>query len=421
MNQRGEPLMPCSNKKARTLLKSDQAKIIKYNPFTIQLTIPTGESVQDISIGVDTGAKYIGIAITSGDEVLTKGEIELRDDISDNIKVRSILRRSRRVRNIRYRKVRFLNRKRKSGWLPPSVQSKLDATFMWIDKFSDLVPKPKLTIEVSKFDIAKMINPDIQGIDYQQGETFGYYDVRYYVFTRDNYICQVCKRKNKVLHTHHILYKSCGGTDRSDNLITVCTECHTSDAHKSGGILHNWMQKKRKVRQYKEPTFMNIVRKRTLSRYPDAVVTYGSATTPRRKELGLDKTHYNDAIVISGIETINKNSNSYFYYKQFRKKKRSLHESIPRKGRSQKNILATRNSKNTKYRKGFYLGDKVRYEDQTGWVYGFAGGERYGKECVVRDITGNYIKKIGRKESCTIDIKCLTVVCHNNNWIYNYF
>ena len=34
MNQRGEPLMPCSNKKARLLLKSGQAKIIKYNPFS---------------------------------------------------------------------------------------------------------------------------------------------------------------------------------------------------------------------------------------------------------------------------------------------------------------------------------------------------------------------------------------------------
>ncbi|MDD4624692.1 MAG: hypothetical protein PHX40_04920 [Bacilli bacterium] len=132
----------------------------------------------------------------------------------------------------------------------------------------------------------------------------------------------------------------------------------------------------------------------------------------------LDKTHYNDAIVISGINTIKENPTNYFYYKQFRKKKRSLHESIPRKGRTQKNVLATRISKNTKCRRGFYLGDKVRYENQIGWIYGFAGGEQYGKECVVRDINGDYIYKTGRKSSRTIDFKSLVVICHNNNWIF---
>lgn len=82
-------------------------------------------------------------------------------------------------------------------------------------------------------------------------------------------------------------------------------------------------------KQYKEATFMNIVRKRTFEKYPGAIITYGSETSPYRKELGLEKTHYNDAIAISKIE----NTNEWFYIKQFRKKKRSLHESIPTRGR----------------------------------------------------------------------------------------
>ena len=217
-NQRNEPLMPCSNKKARQLLKDNKAEIFLYNPFTIRLLYATGETNQEVNIGVDTGAKYIGIAITSQDKVLTKGEIELRQDISDNITSRSMLRRGRRARKLRYRKARFLNRKRVEKWLPPSVQSKLNATFLWIDKFISLVPNPNLSIEVGKFDIAKMINPDIKGEDYQNGDCKDYYDVRYFVFARDNYTCQVCKKKNKVLHTHHIVYKSKGGTDRADNL-----------------------------------------------------------------------------------------------------------------------------------------------------------------------------------------------------------
>lgn len=335
-NQRGEPLMPCSNKKARILLKENKAKICNYNPFTIQLKYATGETVQPVTIGVDTGAKHVGIAIVSEDKVLADGEIQLRDGISDNMQTRATLRRTRRGRKTRYRKCRLLNRKRKEGWLPPSVQSKLNATFFWIDKFCYLVPNPQLSIEVGKFDVAKMINPDITGEDYQNGNSKGYYDVRYFVFARDNYTCQVCKKKNKILHTHHIVYKSKGGTNRADNLITVCSDCHTAENHKNEGVLYGWMMKGKKVRQYQEPTFMNIIRKRTFTKYPEANVTYGSITSPDRKALELSKTHYNDAIAITGIKNIKESPCDYFFYKQFRKKKRSLHESIPRKGKKQK-------------------------------------------------------------------------------------
>ncbi len=304
--------MPCSQRKARLLLKEDKARIIGYKPFAIQLTVPTGESTQKVHLGVDTGAKHIGIAATSENKVLAKGKIELRDDIHKNMQTRSALRRDRRNRNTRYREARFLNRKRKDGWLPPTVQSKLDATFMWIDKFCNLLPSPILHIEVGKFDIQKMMNPDIKNKEYQNGRCAGYYDVRYFVFARDNYTCQVCKKLNKILHTHHLVYKSKGGSDRADNLITVCTDCHSSENHKEGGILYNWMIKHKKVKQYKEATFMNIIRKRTFQKYPNSVITYGSETTPHRKELVLEKTHYNDAIAISKIENIKENPQEYF-------------------------------------------------------------------------------------------------------------
>ena len=166
---RGESLMPCSQRKARLLLKEGKAKIIGYKPFTIQLLQATGETTQEVHLGVDTGAKYIGIAATSGNKVLVKGEIELRDDIHKNMMVRHQARRDRRNRNTRYRKARFLNRKRREGWLPPTVQSKLNATFMWIDRFDSLLPNSILHIEVGKFDIHKMINPDVVKDGYENG------------------------------------------------------------------------------------------------------------------------------------------------------------------------------------------------------------------------------------------------------------
>ena len=411
--------MPCSQRKARLLLKEDKARIIGYKPFAIQLTVPTGESTQKVHLGVDTGAKHIGIAATSENKVLAKGKIELRDDIHKNMQTRSALRRDRRNRNTRYREARFLNRKRKDGWLPPTVQSKLDATFMWIDKFCNLLPSPILHIEVGKFDIQKMMNPDIKNKEYQNGRCAGYYDVRYFVFARDNYTCQVCKKLNKILHTHHLVYKSKGGSDRADNLITVCTDCHSSENHKEGGILYNWMIKHKKVKQYKEATFMNIIRKRTFQKYPNSVITYGSETTPHRKGLVLEKTHYNDAIAISKIENIKENPQEYFYIKQFRKKKRSLHESIPTRGRrKEKNVNAERRNKNSPYRAGWFMNDMVSFQNKVGWIYGFSGGES-GKECVLRDINGEIIRDSKRsKNNPNVKFSSLKFICHNNNWQY---
>lgn len=415
----GEALMPCSQRKARFLLKEEKAKIIGYKPFTIQLLHATGETVQEVHLGVDTGAKHIGIAITSGNKVFVKGEIELRDGIHEAMTLRSILRKSRRNRKTRYREARFLNRKRKEGCLSPTVQSKLDATFMWIDRFENLLPNPTLHIEVGKFDVQKMMNPEIANEEYQNGQCAGYYDIRYFVFARDNYTCQVCKKKNKILRTHHLVFKSHGGTDRADNLITVCTDCHTSENHKMGGILYNWMIKNKKVRQYKETIFMNIVRKRTYQKYSYAIFTYGSETSPYRKELGLGKTHYNDAIAISKIKIIEENPQEYFYIKQFRKKKRSLHESIPTRGRrKEKNINAERRCKNSPSRAGWFMNDMVSFNDNVGWIYGFSGGDM-GKECIVRDINGEIIRD-SRRVKCNPNVKFsdLKFICHNNNWQY---
>lgn len=405
--------MPCSQRKARLLLKQKKAKIVGYKPFTIQLCYATGEAKQEITIGIDEGARHVGIAVVSQGKVLAKGEVEIRQNIHSLLVTRAQYRRSRRNRKTRYRKVRFLNRKKPKGWLPPSIQAKVDANFAWIDKFCSLVPNPKLRIEVGKFDVAKMINHEIQGMDYQRGQAYGYYDVRYYVFARDGYTCQVCKKKNKVLQTHHIIYRSQGGTNRADNLITVCTDCHTSENHKPGGILWKWMKEHKKVKQYKEPPFMNTLRIRTFRKYPDAQITYGSETSPKRKGLGLEKTHYNDAIAITGIERIRENQNERFYIKQFRKKKRSLHEATARKGRKVPNVTQKRNSKNTKKLRGWYLNDEVACFGKHGWISGFSGTSY----AYIVDSDGEYIQ-MPNKNYKKMALSNVTRCCHNNTWQY---
>lgn len=413
-NLRNEPLMPCSDRKARILLKQNKAKIIGYNPFTIQLLIATGEQTQQCNLGIDSGSKNVGFAITSNDKVLIKGEIELRQDVKDNITTKRTLRRSRRNRKTRYRKARWLNRKRKEKWLPPSIQSRIDNQINWINKFQSLLPNCNLIIEVGKFDTAKMINPDIEGDDYQKGNLYGYENKKAFIIARENNKCQICKKEydGNGWHLHHIKQRKDGGSDRVDNLALVHLTCH-EDYHL--GRLPKF--KFKKCKEYKETTFMNILRQQIFNRV-NCRITYGSNTKIDRNNLNLEKTHYNDAIAISGIKTINENNNEWIKIKQFRKKKRSLHESIPRKGKSTKgvknpNINQKRNSKNTKYSNGFHLNDKVRVFGLIGWISGFCSGG-----CYIKDIEDNYIT-LPNKTYKQVGFKNLELINHNNNWQYS--
>ena len=188
---------------------------------------------------------------------------------------------------------------------------------------------------------------------------------------------------------------------------------HNGINHKKGGILYKWQEEHKKVKQYKEPPFMNILRRRIFDRYPNAIITYGSTTTPKRKEMGLEKTHYNDAIIISGIETIKENPNEWLLIRQFRKKKRSLHEATARKGRKKPNRTQKRNNKNKPYYKGFWLNDKVSVLGQIGYITGFTiGGGAY-----IKNKNNKYIT-LPNKSYKYISTSNLKVLSHNNNWQY---
>lgn len=78
LNQDGKPLMPTKRfGKVRRLLRDGEAKVINKNPFTIRLLYETGNVIQDISLGVDSGSKTIGLSATTNNQVLFEAEVEL--------------------------------------------------------------------------------------------------------------------------------------------------------------------------------------------------------------------------------------------------------------------------------------------------------------------------------------------------------
>lgn len=342
LSQDGSPLMPTNrNSKVRKMLKDNTAIIVKRNPFTIQLLRPSKGFVDKGIMGVDSGYKNVGISVISKEKELFSAELTQRMDIVDLLKIRSDHRGSRRSR-LRYRKARFNNRvgKRKKHstdeiWLPPSIQHKLDVHLKIIDEQIKILPINRIIIETASFDTQKIINPDIQGEEYQEGNQLGFVNVRQYILFRDGYKCQneKCKNKdsNQKLHVHHIVFKRCGGTDRPSNLITLCNKCHTAENHEEGGFLYEWMISGKMVNKaLKAETFMSIVNKHMIKcvkkKYPDIEVkkTYGYITKHHREQNNLEKSHHTDAFIIAGGNLQERSVLNNYKYKIIRRNNRCL-------------------------------------------------------------------------------------------------
>ena len=366
LNKEGSPLMPCSSAKARKLLKDGKAKIIKRDIFTIQLLYGSSGYKQEITLGVDTGSKTIGLSATTKSNELFAGEYQLRNDISDLLSDRRIYRRARRNRKTRYRKARFLNRVRtkNKGWLAPSVEHKIESHINIIDKIHKILPIQKLVVELANFDIQKINNPDIKGKDYQFGEAYGFENIKSYVLFRDNYTCQHCKGKSKdsKLHVHHIIFRSQGGSDNVDNLICLCKTCHDK-LHKNQIKLNTKGLKK----IHKDSTFMNIMKNTLINRlklrYENLEITYGYITKQNRYDNSIDKTHRFDALTISG--NFKASPLSYvFYMRKARCQNRQIHKAKILKG-------GIRKLNQAKYEVFNYrLFDKVVFESSEYFIFG---------------------------------------------------
>ena len=361
----GQPLMPTENHaKVRVLLKNKKAKVIKRCPFTIQLLYDSTNYTQKINLGVDAGSKHIGLSATTKDKVLFESDVELRNDIVDLLSTRRQNRRTRRNHKTRYRKPRFNNRKRKDGWLAPSVQNKVDSHLTIIRKVHKILPVSKIVAEVASFDIQKIKDPDISGTEYQQGKQLGFWNIREYVLFRDGHVCQCCKgkSKDKILNVHHIESRKTGG-DAPNNLITLCETCHTG--HHKGTVklpktIHRGMS-------FRDAAFMGILRWSMYNKlkeiYPDVSLTYGYITKNTRIENCLPKDHYIDARCISG-NPLAVSDGTVYYQKKVRCHNRQIHKNTILKGGYRKNNQAPYEVL------GFRLYDKVKWKGQSCYIFG---------------------------------------------------
>lgn len=243
-----EPLDPCHRARARKLLKKGRAKVFKRYPFTIVLQDRVLENsvTHCHRIKIDPGSKATGIAVvqeqtgrvTNALEIFHRGQ-----QIKDSLESRSSLRRGRRNRKTRYRKPRFLNRTRKAGWLPPSLEIRITNIETWVRRIRKVCPVTALTQELVRFDLQQLQNLEVSGVEYQRGELF-VFEVKEYLLQKWSRKCAYCGIENVPFEIEHIVAKSKGGSNRVSNL---CLSCHSCNQTKGNKPVEEFLKKKPEI------------------------------------------------------------------------------------------------------------------------------------------------------------------------------
>ncbi|VVE34649.1 hypothetical protein PTE30175_03737 [Pandoraea terrae] len=319
LGRNGRPLMPCSEKRARKLLGAGRARVHRRYPFTLRLIDrqPADSRLQALELKLDPGSQTTGLALcrvaasVDGDGVVHRVmhirflmELVHRGRaIKQALQARSAMRRRRRG-NLRYRAPRFDNRTRKAGWLPPSLQHRVDTTMAWARRLCKLAPVTHIAQELVRFDMQLMQNAEISGVEYQQGELAGY-EVREYLLEKFGRSCQYCDATGVPLQVEHIHAKARGGSSRVSNLALACAPC-------------NQKKDSRDIRAFlaQDPTRLARILARAKAPLRDAAAVNttrwalfealkgtglsvstasGAQTKCNRTRLGLPKTHSLDA------------------------------------------------------------------------------------------------------------------------------
>ena len=330
LDKRKKPLMPCSEKRARILLERGRARVHRMVPFAIRLVDRLVENsvLQPVRVAAAPGSKTTGLALVRDAETvdaITGGKVtrtvvvlmllELQHRghaIRDALTQRRAFRRRRRGK-LRYRPARFDNRTKPAGWLAPSLRHRVDAAIAWIARLRRLAPVSALSTMLHRFDTQLLQNPEISGIEYQQGELQGY-EVREYLLEKWGRKCVYCDAEHTPLTIDHIHPKSAGGSDRVSNLTLACFPCNQRKSNQEvrAFLAHDQKRLARIESQRKAPlrdaAAVNSTRIALLKRLEetdlDVDVGSGGGTKWNRKRFSVPKAHCLDAACTGHVDAI---------------------------------------------------------------------------------------------------------------------
>jgi 5-methylcytosine-specific restriction endonuclease McrA len=309
-----KPCNPVHPGTARKLLNDGQAAVFRRYPFTIILKTVSLKPVKPIQIKIDPGSKTTGLALVQNGKVIFGAELTHRGlAIKASLESRKSLRRGRRSRHTRYRQGRFLNRRRRSYWLAPSLQHRVETTLTIVNRLMKFALLTGISQELVRFDLQQLENPEISGIEYQQGELLGY-EVREYLLNKWDRKCTYCEAENIALQIEHIHAIAKGGTNKISNLCLACDKCNkkkgTQDIKAFLALKPELIKKilSQAKRPLKDATAVNSTRWALFNalKATGLPVSTGSGglTKFNRTRMKLPKTHWLDAACVGKIEAL---------------------------------------------------------------------------------------------------------------------
>lgn len=372
----GTPLMPTKRKRhVDALVRAGKARIVSQVPFVVQLLYDSGREVQPLLYSVDIGRTHIGIAVIKEDGTC----VFLAECKTRNEKIRKLMeeRKAHRMASragerkarqrlavkhatfvssgilerilpgcekpitckfIKNTEARFSNRKRPKGWLTPTANHLLQTHINLLNKVSKFLPISDVSTEVNRFAFASMENPDIKGIDFQNGPLKGFDDVDEAVYASQKGICLLCGKRH-IERYHHIVPRSRGGNDTLPNKAGLCEVCHDR--------VHKEVEAKNKLAQLKAGMNKKYGALSVLNQISPYWAGYlaqrfgehahfveGWQTAEARQKLGVIKDRktnpchvldaYLSGLIALGIEPTEVPDNHTYFIKQYRRHDRAI-------------------------------------------------------------------------------------------------
>jgi len=306
LDQDKQPLDPCHPARARQLLKAGRAAVLHQRPFTIILRDRTVAQsvVHPHRVKIDPGSQVTGMALVAEEtgRVVWAAELHHRgEQIKRKIIRRRALRRGRRMRKCRHREQRFQNRRRPTGWLPPSLRSRVANILTWVERLRKWAPVAAISVELAKFDTQKLQHPEISGLEYQQGELEGY-EVREYVLEKWGRRCAYCGAGDVPLEIEHIVPRSRGGSSRVSNLTLSCRPCNERKGNQTAVEFGFPQMQERAQTSLRDAAAVNSTRwaiyRQLLETGLPVEAGTGGRTKYNRTRLDLPKAHWTDAACV---------------------------------------------------------------------------------------------------------------------------
>jgi 5-methylcytosine-specific restriction endonuclease McrA len=320
-----QPLNSVTPRRARELLTKGKAAVFRKYPFTVILKHAVIDpNPRPLTIKLDPGSKTTGIALLDGDNVIWCAELEHRGyQIEQSLEERKSLRRGRRNRKTRYREPqkhewsRKGNKKpvpkhRREGWLSPSLMHRVLTVQTWVKRLCRYAPIANIASELVKFDTQAMQNPEVNGVEYQQGELAGY-EVREYLLEKWGRKCAYCDAIDVPLQIEHIHPRAKGGSNRVSNLTLSCEKCNLKKGTKSiDEFLKKDCTRLETIKRHakaplKDAAAVNSTRWKlyhTLKKMLPTTTGTGGQTKFNRTRLGFEKQHWVDAACVGDVGTI---------------------------------------------------------------------------------------------------------------------